>query len=246
MRKPIIQYILFFGILLAVFLTAMYYWAFTDEMREKKSTLAVINDSIPAFQFTDQNNQSFTKKKTDGKVYVAEYFFTTCKGICPIMNANMRRVYDAYKDEPDFLIASHTCQPEVDSVPLMKAYEQKMILGTLRQKTNGNYEVVDPATITAFSNKNWYFLNGPKSDLYQLARTGYMIDNGKPDSTQRIENQFIHSQFFSLVDRYGRVRGIYDGLIEDEVNKLIRDIAGLLEEKVEPQRFMNGFSNTPN
>lgn len=71
--------------------------------------------------------------------------------------------------------------------------------------------------------------------LYKLARQGYMIDNGKPDSTQRIENQFIHSQFFALVDRYGRVRGIYDGLIEAELQKLIRDIPELLKEKVEPE-----------
>ncbi len=73
-----------------------------------------------------------------------------------------------------------------------------------------------------------------------------MIDNGKPDSSQRMEDQFIHTQFFALVDRYGSVRGIYDGLKEDEIQKLIGDIAGLLKEKVDPKRFMNGFSNNPN
>ena len=79
-----------------------------------------------------------------------------------------------------------------------------------------------------------------------MARQGYMIDNGKPDSTQRIENQFLHTQFFALVDRYGRVRGIYDGLIEAEIQKLLLDIPALMREKVEPGRFLNGFSNTPN
>jgi protein SCO1/2 len=79
-----------------------------------------------------------------------------------------------------------------------------------------------------------------------MARQGYMIDNGKSDSTQRIENQFLHTQFFALVDRYGRVRGIYDGLIEAEVQKLLIDIPALMKEKVEPGRFLNGFSNTPN
>ena len=79
-----------------------------------------------------------------------------------------------------------------------------------------------------------------------MARQGYLIDNGKPDSTQRIEDQFIHTQFFALVDRYGRVRGIYDGLKNDEVEKLIADIKDLLKEKVDRTRFLNGFSNSPN
>ena len=79
-----------------------------------------------------------------------------------------------------------------------------------------------------------------------MARQGYLIDNGKPDSTQRIEDQFIHTQFFALVDRYGRVRGIYDGLKNDEVEKLIADIKDLLKEKVDHTRFLNGFSNSPN
>ena len=78
-----------------------------------------------------------------------------------------------------------------------------------------------------------------------MARQGYMIDNGKSDSTQRIENQFLHTQFFALVDRYGRVRGIYDGLIEAEVQKFLLDIPALMKEKVEPGRFLNGFSNNP-
>ena len=79
-----------------------------------------------------------------------------------------------------------------------------------------------------------------------MARLGYLIDNGKPDSLQRIEDQFIHTQFFALVDKYRRVRGIYDGLKEEEVQKLMVDIKGLLKEKVAPKRFMTGFSNNPN
>ncbi len=78
-----------------------------------------------------------------------------------------------------------------------------------------------------------------------MARIGYMIDNGKPDSTQRIEDQFIHTQFFALVDKYRRVRGIYDGLKEEEVQKMMGDIQSLLKEKVAPKRFMNGFTNNP-
>ena len=189
-----------------------------------------------------------TQKTTADKVYVAEFFFTTCKGICPKMNANMRRVFDAYKNEKEFLIISHTCMPETDSVPLLKAYEQRMISGKLIKNEDGSYKIIKPeeAANTPIYNPNWNFVTGDKAALYKMARQGYMIDNGKPDSTQRIEDQFIHTQFFALVDRYGRVRAIYDGLKEEEIQKLIGDIAGLLRERVDHTRFMNGFSNSPN
>lgn len=235
-------YVGFFGLLLAGF-----YWAIMDERPFHESTLKVINAEIPDFEFIDQNNRPFNKRTTEGKVYLAEYFFTTCKGICPKMNTSMRRIYDVYKDRPDFLIASHTCMPEVDSVALMKKYERKMITGNLQKNNDGSFRLIEKeSTVDSVTNANWYFLTGDKSKLYQLARQGYVIDNGKPDSTQTIANQFIHSQFFSLVDRYGRVRGIYDGLKENEVDQLIKDIEALLEEKVQPARFLNGFSNTPN
>jgi protein SCO1/2 len=235
-------YVGFFVLLLAGF-----YWAIIDERPFQESKLKVINPQIPDFNFTDQNHQPFTKKTTEGKVYVAEYFFTTCKGICPKMNTSMRRVYDAYKDNTEFLIASHTCMPEVDSVPLMKAYERKMLTGHLNKKQDGSFQLIEDVAASAdVKNSNWFFLTGDKSQLYQLARQGYIIDNGKPDSSQVIADQFIHSQFFSLVDRYGRVRGIYDGLKEEEIDQLINDIEELLDEKITTARFMNGFSSTPN
>ena len=202
---------------------------------------------IPEFSFTNQDGKTITQKTTADKVYVAEYFFTTCKGICPKMNANMRRVFDEYKNEKDFLILSHTCMPETDSIPLLKAYAQRMINGELIKNEDGSYKILNKAAAnTMLNNPNWNFMTGDKAALYKMARQGYMIDNGKPDSTQRIETQFIHTQFFALVDRYGRVRAIYDGLKEDEIQKLIGDIAGLLREKIDHTRFMNGFSNSPN
>ena len=236
-------YIGFFAVLLTVF-----YLLIFREHNFTDSKLAVINPLIPEFSFVNQDGKTITQKNTADKVYVAEYFFTTCKGICPKMNANMRRVFDKYKDENDFLILSHTCMPETDSIPLLKAYEQKMINGVLIKKEDGSYKVVnpDPAAIAPVNNPNWNFVTGDKALLYKMARQGYMIDNGKPDSTQRMEDQFIHTQFFALVDRYGRVRAIYDGLKEEEIQKLITDIPGLLREKIDHTRFLNGFSNTPN
>jgi protein SCO1/2 len=123
-----------------------------------------------------------------------------------------------------------------------------MLTGKIEEKQDGSFKLIheEKDTIASYQNKNWFFVTGDKNELYKMARQGYMIDNGKPDSTQRIEDQFIHSQFFALVDRYGRVRGIYDALIEAEVQKLIKDIPELMKEKIDHSRFLNGFSNTPN
>jgi protein SCO1/2 len=237
--KPWI-YLLFFAVLLVVFWIAIY-----KDGPFNKAPLAVINAQIPYFAFINQNGDTITPQKTEGKVYVAEYFFTTCRGICPKMNANMRRVYDAFKNENDFLILSHTCMPETDSLPLLKAYEIKMINGQLTKKENDYKVEYNGQASTNTSNNKWHFLTGKKEDLYKLARQGYMIDDGKPDSTQSVANQFIHTQFFALVDRNGRVRGIYDGLKEEEIKKLLKDIPLLLKEKIDHKRFMNGFSNSP-
>ena len=149
------------------------------------------------------------------------------------MNTNMRRVFDQFKNESDFLILSHTCMPEVDSIPLLKKYEQKMLTGELIKNNDGSFKLKNHPSDTAksFVNTNWHFVTGNKAELYRLARQGYMIDNGKPDSTQQIENQFIHTQFFALVDRKGKVRGkIYDGLKTLEVEQLKVDIARLMKE----------------
>jgi len=162
------------------------------------------------------------------------------------MNANMRRVFDQFKDDKNFMIISHTCMPEVDSVPLLKAYELKMVNGNLIQKEDGSYKVEYDSTMkNDGENNNWDFVTGDKSTLYKMARHSYLLDDNKID-TQNIANQFIHTQLFALVDKQRRVRGIYDGLKEDEIQKLISDIKSLLNERAPDANFANGFSNTPN
>lgn len=243
MKNKLWIYLGFFALLLGIF----YLFIFRD-YDFSASRLGVINPNVPEFKFINQDGKAITQRDTDDKVYVAEYFFTTCKGICPKMNANMRRVFDQYKDVPNFMILSHTCMPEVDSIPLLKTYEQKMLNGTLIRRDDGSYKINElQGTLSKQVNTtNWQFVTGDKKQLYDMARLGYMIDNGKPDSLQRIEDEFIHTQFFALVDKYRRVRGIYDGLKEEEMQKLMGDIKGLLKEKVAPKRFMTGFSNNPN
>ena len=237
--KRIWWYLGFFVLLLAGF------WFFLFKDHDfSQSSLAVINPNVARFSFIDQNGKTVTESNVDGKVYVAEFFFTTCGNICPKMNANMRRIFDKYKNESGFMILSHTVMPETDSVPKLKAYERRMINGELRKSPDGTYDIIaDSAKINAKQpdNPNWRFLTGDKSELYRMARQqGYLIDNHKTDSLQNISNQFIHTQFFALVDKQRRVRGIYDGLKEAEIQKLMLDIDDLLKEKENHQHFLNG------
>ncbi len=165
---------------------------------------------VRPFAFTTQDGKAFTEKEVRGKVYVAEYFFTTCKGICPKMNNNMRLVYDKLKEEEDFLILSHTCDPETDSVPQMKKYADSMAVDT----------------------KKWVFLTGRKDSLYNTARISYTIDD-PANNLKSIEDDFLHTQFWALVDRNGDVKKVYDGLKQSEVKELIKDAEKLLQDKPE-------------
>jgi protein SCO1/2 len=169
--------------------------------------LPVLSDVQP-FSFIDQDGKTITEKDIRGKVYIAEYFFTTCKGICPKMNNNLRSVYEKFRDQPDFMIVSHTVDPLTDSVGRMKAYADSMHVDS----------------------KNWLFLTGRKDSLYHAARISYLLDDPKNNDIS-VNEQFIHTQFFALVDKNSQVRKIYDGLKMDEIKALENDIQDLLKEK---------------
>lgn len=206
MKKKIIIYSVFFVLLISTFYILL---SFTKGFFDVKLPLM---SYVQDFSFTDQNGQTVTQKNIEGKVYVTNYFFTTCKGICPKMNFNLKGVYDQFKNDKDFAIISHSSMPETDSVPLLKAYEEKMI------GNNPN----NPA--------KWYFVTGSKDSLYKMARQSYLLDNDKNNSVN-IAEAFIHTQFFALVDKQKRVRGIYDGLKPDEIARLEKDISKLLKDK---------------
>lgn len=206
MKKKIVIYSLFFIGLLIAFYAMLF--SGNDYSKVKLPVLSYVQD----FHFTSQNGNTISLQDLQGKVYVSEYFFTTCKGICPKMNANMKQVYEKFKNNPDFAIVSHTSMPETDSVPLMKQYEKKMI-------------GADPH----FAAK-WYFLTGRKDSLYRMAKESYLLDDEKNTSAD-INDRFIHTQFFALVDKDQRVRGVYDGLKQEELKKLESDIQNLLKEE---------------
>ena len=121
------------------------------------------------------------------------------------MNTNMLKVYEQFKDEPDFLILSHTCQPEVDSVPRLKAYADSLGVNTSK----------------------WIFLTGRKDSLYYMARNSYTIDD-PVNNIKSLDDDFLHTQFWALVDRDGKVKKVYDALEESEIKALIKQIRRLL------------------
>lgn len=203
MSKKALAYVVFFAVLLVSF----YYFLFrgTDNWKVKMPVISYVQP----FSFTNQDGKPFTDKQLLNKITVVEYFFTTCKGICPKLNTNMKLVYEEFKGQPDFQILSHTCMPEVDSVPVLKHYADSLGLNT----------------------NIWVFVTGRKDSLYQMARGSYLLDDPK-NNVEKIEDQFIHTQFFALIDREGKVRGkVYDGLKAFEVEQLRRDIAKLLKDK---------------
>ena len=168
----------------------------------RKDTISVVQP----FAFVNQDGQRFTDKDVEGKVYVAEYFFTTCPGICPTMNNNMRKVYDRFKEEEKFLILSHTCDPDRDSVQQLKYYADSMAVDT----------------------KKWVFLTGRKDSLYTTARVSYTIDD-PANNLRNPEDDFLHTQFWALVNEKGEVKRIYDGLKPSEINNMISEIEGMLK-----------------
>lgn len=209
-------YSIFFAILLICFWGLLYKYTnwFTQSKLAKRSTVQV-------FSFINQDSATVTNEDMLGKVCVVEYFFTTCAGICPKMNKNMKDIFETFKNKDNFLIVSHTCQPEYDSVFRLKAYSQKM----------------------GADNRKWIFVTGDKEKLYKMARFSYGIDDPK-NAVDNIEDDFVHSQFFALIDKNGNVRGgVYDGIKKEEMERLKKDIQGLLDETSRKNNFTGVFGN---
>lgn len=200
-KKPGI-YILFFSLLVVAFLAIL-----TKLIPEFANPKTPVIANVQSFSFINQNGKTITQKDVEGKVYVAQYFFTTCKGICPRMNNNMRKVYEHFKGQSGFLILSHTCDPAIDSASVLKKYADSMQVDT----------------------RQWMFLTGRKDSLYKVARVSYKIDD-PANNLNSVEDDFLHTQFFALVNRKAEVIKIYDGLKESDMKMLIKDIEKLLEE----------------
>lgn len=161
--------------------------------------------TIADFSFTNQNGKTITQKDYEGKIYVADFFFTTCGSICPKMTTNLFDVQKAIANNPKVMLLSHTVFPETDSVPVLKAYAKK-------------YGVDD---------KKWNLVTGDKKEIYTMARKSYLaVKLGKPEQLY----DMVHTENFVLVDTKRRVRGFYDGTKKEDIQKLIEDIDFLSKE----------------
>ena len=157
------------------------------------------NHFIADFAFTNQNGKTITQNDYEGKIYVADFFFTTCPTICPMMTDNMVWLQEKIKNNPKVMLLSHSVTPDIDSVPVLKAYAQKK--GVLDSK--------------------WNLVTGDKKDIYYIARKSYLaVKTGKPSELYNM----VHTENFVLVDQKRRVRGFYDGTKREEVEKLLADI----------------------
>ena len=173
-----------------------------DEDQFKTDTL----HRIAAFEFIDQQNEFVTNRTFDGKIYVANFFFTICPSICPKMTANLEKVAQAFEGNSDVKFISHSVTPDIDSVAQLKKY----------------------ADDHGIRHDQWKLITGVKEKIYTLARQSYFAEQeiGFQNSTQ----EFLHTEHFILVDRQGHIRGIYKGTLELETERLIEDIKVLLKE----------------
>jgi protein SCO1/2 len=202
MTKKRVFYFIFFTILVVGF-----YFTMTSLIPQLAKPVIPPIGTVKEFSFTNQDGVKVTEKDMANKVTVVEFFFTTCKGICPRMNKNLRTIYDQFKTENDFLILSHTCDPAIDTVAQLKKYADSMAVDT----------------------KKWMFLTGSKDSLYHMARHSYKIDDPKNDLNS-IEDDFLHTQFMAIVNKKGDIVKIYDGLKKDEIKEMKSEIENLLKK----------------
>ncbi|MEO4004003.1 SCO family protein [Flavobacterium sp. CAU 1735] len=209
------KYRLFFIVLfvLSAIIITLFYNALTPKKHLPIYTPSMVNPelvdttiqhvankhTIADFAFVNQNGKTITQKDYEGKIYVADFFFTTCPTICPIMTTNMAWLQDKIKNNPKVMLLSHSVTPDIDSVPVLKKYALEK--GVIDSK--------------------WNLVTGDKKDIYYIARKSYLaVKTGKPEELY----DMVHTENFVLVDSKRRVRGFYDGTKMEDVQRLLDDI----------------------
>ncbi len=179
------------------------------KITEKEVNGEVVKDTIfhtiRDFAFVDQDSSLVTNETFHNQVYVADFFFTSCPTICPVMKQQMLRVYEAYEQEPEVAILSHTIDPKHDTVAVLKDFAER--LGVKSEK--------------------WHFVTGNKDSIYDIGETSYLVVANEDENAP---GGYIHSGAFLLVDKQRRIRGVYDGTIPEQVDILINDIGRLIEK----------------
>ena len=172
--------------------------------------LALRQESHRILDFELVNQQGDTVRRADvqGQILVVDFFFTRCATICPLMTKNLKRIHDRLPADAPVQLLSHSVTPEADSVSVLKAYADK--------------HEVDPG--------RWWFLTGPKDDIYTLARKSYFACLDEGDGGYQ---DFVHTENVVLVDAQGRLRGFYDGTSQEDISQLFSDLSFLLKKKSE-------------
>lgn len=179
---------------------------FTPQWISEKSKIYESIHKIPSFEFVNQLGEKVTNSTYKGKIYIADFFFTTCPGICPRLAKNMRKLQEVFKDDDDVMLLSHSVTPVKDSVPVLNAY----------------------AIENRVDAKKWNLVTGDKKAIYEIARKAYFADEDFVKTQD--EDAFIHTENFILIDRKGRIRGVYNGTLAIEVDRILRHIKLLKNE----------------
>jgi len=179
---------------------------FTPHFVHADSAAATIDHTIANFSCTDQFGKNISQENINGKIHVANFFFTACGSICPKMMSNLKATYEAFKTDTNIVFLSYSVTPWRDSVERLKKYAD-------------NNEISSP---------NWHLLTGNKADIYKLARTSYFAEEDFGFS--RDSSQFLHTEHILLIDKQKKIRGIYNGTLELETQQLAKDIEVLKKE----------------
>jgi protein SCO1/2 len=158
------------------------------------------------FLLTNQNGELIDQGVFKGKIYVANFFFTSCPGICPKLTNHFEKLQDEFKDNDDFLLLSHSVMPSVDSVEVLKEYAER----------------------NHVNDSKWHLVTGPENDIKKLARFSYFSDEHFKETGD--DSGFVHTENFVLIDKQGHIRGVYSGTLEFDVNRLIKHIKILQNE----------------
>ena len=205
--------------IISIVLIAAFWACNTSKPETKKLLLPVIGEkklagvdgkdtiyhTVQPFSVINQDHDTVNEKTIENKIYVADFFFATCQSICPKMSSQLVHVQNAFKNDNNVLILSHTVNPSNDTVEVLNGYAQ---------------------TYGAVKNK-WHLLTGNKKAIYDMARYSYLVNALEDDGTAE---GFLHSELFILVDAQKRIRGMYDGTDSVAVLKLISDIKLLKQE----------------
>lgn len=180
--------------------------SFTPIWMEPKDEAVARLHQIAPFELTNQDGDVVNGQTFMNKIYVSDFFFTTCPGICPTMTKNMALLQEEFLEDEEVMLVSHSVTPEKDSVAVLKKY----------------------ATNHGVDSKTWHLVTGTRKEIYTLGRTQYFVEEDQ--GLVKTEDEFLHTENFVLVDKNRHIRGIYNGLNRTDIQQLIADIKVLKQE----------------